>query len=299
MKFVDESNIEVHAGTGGDGSASFRREKFIPRGGPDGGDGGRGGSILAIADRNINTLVEYRYARIHRARNGEKGHGSDCYGKAAEDITLRFPVGTVVTDIESGEVLADLSTDGQSAILAKGGQGVTTSAGLGIATSPLPRARTPLDTLMVPGGPGVDAAAADAVLVDWVRQRTKKARRVASVCTGAFLLGASGALDGVAQLRRQTADRLVNGCEQHIQAPLSLAVTNVNPPGPRPRRTMLHELASDEPRMFSRRRLVRQIHSDRIADRALWGLQVEEIDRHCAHLIPKRFDGRPNPRKFT
>ena len=123
MKFVDESTIEAHAGKGGDGIASFRREKFIPRGGPDGGDGGRGGSILAVADRNINTLVEYRYARIHRARNGEKGHGSDCYGKAADDITLRFPVGTVVTDIESGQVLADLSVDGQTAVLAKGGQG--------------------------------------------------------------------------------------------------------------------------------------------------------------------------------
>ena len=123
MKFVDESTIEVHAGKGGDGIASFRREKFIPRGGPDGGDGGRGGSILAVADRNINTLVEYRYARIHRARNGEKGRGSDCYGKAADDITLRFPVGTVVSDIESGEALADLSADGQTAVLATGGQG--------------------------------------------------------------------------------------------------------------------------------------------------------------------------------
>jgi GTPase len=143
MKFVDESNIEVHAGTGGDGSASFRREKFIPRGGPDGGDGGRGGSILAIADRNINTLVEYRYARIHRARNGEKGHGSDCYGKAAEDITLRFPVGTVVTDIESGEVLADLSTDGQSAILAKGGQGGLGNIHFKSSTNRSPRQFTP------------------------------------------------------------------------------------------------------------------------------------------------------------
>ena len=143
MKFVDESSIEVHAGKGGDGIASFRREKFIPRGGPDGGDGGRGGSILAIADRNINTLVEYRYARIHRARNGEKGHGSDCYGKAAEDITLRFPVGTVVSDIESGEVLADLSTDGQSAVLAKGGQGGLGNIHFKSSTNRSPRQFTP------------------------------------------------------------------------------------------------------------------------------------------------------------
>jgi len=143
MKFVDESNIEVHAGKGGDGSASFRREKFIPRGGPDGGDGGRGGSILAIADRNINTLVEYRYARIHRARNGEKGRGADCYGAAAEDIILRFPVGTVVTDIETGDVLADLSTHDQTAVLAKGGQGGLGNIHFKSSTNRSPRQFTP------------------------------------------------------------------------------------------------------------------------------------------------------------
>ncbi|MEQ1882028.1 MAG: Obg family GTPase CgtA [Burkholderiales bacterium] len=123
MKFVDEATIDVHAGNGGNGVASFRREKYIPRGGPDGGDGGRGGSVHAVADRNINTLVEYRFARIHRARHGEKGRGSDCYGKAAEDITLKFPVGTVITDLDTGEVVADLSHDGQIALLAKGGDG--------------------------------------------------------------------------------------------------------------------------------------------------------------------------------
>ena len=109
MKFIDEASIEVHAGKGGDGVASFRREKFVPRGGPDGGDGGRGGSIFAVADRNINTLIDYRYARIHRAKNGEKGMGADCYGKAAEDIVLRMPVGTVVSDAETGELIADLA----------------------------------------------------------------------------------------------------------------------------------------------------------------------------------------------
>ena len=100
MKFIDEARIEVHAGNGGDGVASFRREKFVPRGGPDGGDGGRGGTIFAIADRNINTLIDYRYARIHRAKNGQKGMGSDCYGRAAADIELRMPVGTVVHNVE-------------------------------------------------------------------------------------------------------------------------------------------------------------------------------------------------------
>ncbi len=123
MKFIDEARIEVHAGKGGDGVASFRREKFVPRGGPDGGDGGRGGSIIAIADRNINTLIDYRYARIHRAKNGQKGMGADCYGRAAADIVLRMPIGTVVTDAESGEILFDLAQDGEKVTLAQGGGG--------------------------------------------------------------------------------------------------------------------------------------------------------------------------------
>jgi GTPase len=123
MKFVDEAVIEVHAGKGGDGVASFRREKFVPRGGPDGGDGGRGGSIYVVADRNINTLIDYRYARIHRAKNGEKGMGSDCYGRSAPDIELRVPVGTVITDVESGEVIADLAEHEARALLAGGGKG--------------------------------------------------------------------------------------------------------------------------------------------------------------------------------
>lgn len=123
MQFIDEAKIQIVAGKGGDGAASFRREKFIPRGGPDGGDGGHGGSIFAIADRNINTLVDYRFARLHRAKKGENGHGSDRYGKGAEDIVLRMPVGTVITDIATGEVIADLKHHQQKALLAKGGAG--------------------------------------------------------------------------------------------------------------------------------------------------------------------------------
>jgi GTP-binding protein len=123
MKFIDESRIEVFAGNGGNGAASFRREKYIEKGGPDGGDGGRGGSVYAQADRNINTLVDYRFARMHRAKNGESGRGSDCYGKGAEDIVLRMPVGTVITDINSGEVIADLTHDGEKVLLAQGGIG--------------------------------------------------------------------------------------------------------------------------------------------------------------------------------
>ena len=123
MKFIDESIIEVHAGKGGDGVASFRREKFMPFGGPDGGDGGKGGSIFAIADSNINTLIDYRYARIHRAKNGEKGRGADCYGRGADDIELRMPVGTVISDIETGVVLADLARNQARSLIAKGGKG--------------------------------------------------------------------------------------------------------------------------------------------------------------------------------
>ncbi|MDE2342455.1 MAG: GTPase ObgE [Betaproteobacteria bacterium] len=123
MKFIDEATIQVHAGKGGDGSASFRREKYIPKGGPDGGDGGRGGSIWAVADRNINTLVDYRYARIHRAKNGEPGRGSDCNGKGADDIILRVPVGTLITDQETGAVVADLTHHEEKALVARGGQG--------------------------------------------------------------------------------------------------------------------------------------------------------------------------------
>jgi len=123
MKFIDEATIQVIAGKGGDGAASFRREKFIPRGGPDGGDGGRGGSIYAVADRNINTLIDYRFARIHRAKNGQNGQGSDRYGKSADDIILRVPVGTLVRDINTNEIVADLVHHQQKVMLAKGGDG--------------------------------------------------------------------------------------------------------------------------------------------------------------------------------
>jgi GTP-binding protein len=123
MKFIDEAKIEVHAGKGGDGAATFRREKYIRYGGPNGGDGGRGGSVWARADRNINTLVDYRFARIHRAENGVRGMGSDCDGRAGADIELRMPVGTVIRDEDDGALVADLARDGSRALLARGGQG--------------------------------------------------------------------------------------------------------------------------------------------------------------------------------
>ena len=142
MKFIDEATIEVHAGNGGNGIVAFRREKFIPKGGPSGGDGGRGGSVIAIADRNINTLIDYRYARLHRARGGEHGQGSDRYGAAAEDIVLRMPVGTVITDFETGELIADLSMDGQRLVLAKGGQGGLGNLHFKSSTNRAPRQAT-------------------------------------------------------------------------------------------------------------------------------------------------------------
>jgi GTP-binding protein len=143
MKFIDESKIEVIAGNGGNGAASFRREKYIEKGGPDGGDGGRGGSVIAIADRNINTLVDYRFARMHRAKNGESGRGADCYGKGADDIHLRMPVGTVITDINSGEVIADLTHDGEQVMLAKGGAGGLGNLHFKSSTNRTPRQCTP------------------------------------------------------------------------------------------------------------------------------------------------------------
>jgi GTP-binding protein len=142
MKFIDEVLIDVAAGSGGNGAVSFRREKFIPMGGPDGGDGGRGGSIWALADRNINTLVEYRYTRSFKAKNGEQGRGSDCYGKGADDLVLRVPVGTVIRDEETGEELADLAADGQKALVAKGGKGGLGNLHFKSSTNRAPRQST-------------------------------------------------------------------------------------------------------------------------------------------------------------
>jgi GTP-binding protein len=123
MNFIDEARIEVAAGRGGNGCASFRREKFIPKGGPDGGDGGRGGSVWAVADRNLNTLIAYRYQRRHEAQGGENGRGADCFGAGGDDITLAMPVGTVVNDEDTGEQVADLAEHGQRTLLARGGSG--------------------------------------------------------------------------------------------------------------------------------------------------------------------------------
>jgi GTP-binding protein len=143
MKFIDEAQIEVIAGDGGNGAVSFRREKYVPRGGPDGGDGGRGGSIYAVADRNINTLIDYRYARIHRAKSGESGRGADQYGRGAQDIVLRMPVGTVIADADTGELIADLARDGERALLARGGVGGLGNIHFKSSVNRAPRQSTP------------------------------------------------------------------------------------------------------------------------------------------------------------
>jgi GTPase len=143
MKFIDEAVIEVHAGKGGNGVVSFRREKYVPRGGPDGGDGGRGGSIYAVADLNINTLVDYRFARIHRAKDGHRGQGAQCSGAGAADVRLRVPVGTVVTDIGSGQLVADLSAHEQVAVLARGGKGGLGNVNFKSSVNRAPRKCTP------------------------------------------------------------------------------------------------------------------------------------------------------------
>ncbi|MBS3916521.1 MAG: GTPase ObgE [Sulfuritalea sp.] len=143
MKFFDEAKIEVIAGDGGNGAATFRREKYVPKGGPSGGDGGRGGSIWAIADCNLNTLIDFRYMRIFRAERGENGMSADCYGHGGEDMILRMPVGTVISDLETGELIADLDHDGKKVLIAQGGKGGLGNIRFKSSTNRAPRQCTP------------------------------------------------------------------------------------------------------------------------------------------------------------
>lgn len=121
MKFVDEAEIRVEAGDGGNGCIGFRREKYIPRGGPDGGDGGDGGDVWMVADENVNTLIDYQFERLHRAQRGENGKSSNCTGRRGEDKAITVPVGTRIIDRETGETIGDLTAHGQRVMLAKGG----------------------------------------------------------------------------------------------------------------------------------------------------------------------------------
>lgn len=143
MKFVDEAFIDIAAGDGGNGCVSFRHEKYKEFGGPNGGDGGRGGHVFAVADSNLNTLVDFRYSRRHEARRGEHGMGSDMFGAAGDDITLKMPVGTIISDAETGEVLYELLTPGEVITIAKGGDGGFGNLRFKSAINRAPRQKTP------------------------------------------------------------------------------------------------------------------------------------------------------------
>jgi GTP-binding protein len=142
MKFVDEADIRVIAGSGGNGAVSFRREKSVPKGGPDGGDGGRGGSIYLQASKDVQTLLDFRYAREYKAENGEKGRGAMCYGAAADDIVLKIPLGTIVRSTD-GEIDADLCDDGMKLLVARGGKGGLGNIHFKNSVDQAPRKSTP------------------------------------------------------------------------------------------------------------------------------------------------------------
>ncbi|MDR6537335.1 Obg family GTPase CgtA [Variovorax soli] len=143
MKFVDEAFIDIAAGDGGNGCVSFRHEKYKEFGGPDGGDGGRGGHVFAVADPNLNTLVDFRFSRRHQAKRGQHGMGSDMFGAAGDDITLKMPVGTIISDAETGEVLFELLKPGEVTIIAKGGDGGFGNLRFKSAINRAPRQKTP------------------------------------------------------------------------------------------------------------------------------------------------------------
>lgn len=149
MKFVDEASIHVIAGKGGDGSASFRREKYIEYGGPDGGDGGDGGSVYLEGDSGLNTLVDFRHRRIYKAENGVQGKGQQKYGKKGSDIYIRVPLGTVVTDELNEVVMGDVTEHGQHLLVARGGRGGLGNVHFKSSTNRAPRKFTP-------GAPGED-----------------------------------------------------------------------------------------------------------------------------------------------
>lgn len=142
MRFVDEAVITVQAGDGGNGVASFRREKFIPFGGPDGGDGGKGGDVIIIADDDTNTLVDYRYTRRFRAERGKNGRGANCSGHGGDDIVIKVPVGTTVVDVASGDVIGDMLEDKQRLLVAAGGRGGLGNTHFKSSTNRSPRQHT-------------------------------------------------------------------------------------------------------------------------------------------------------------
>jgi len=142
MKFVDEATVKVEAGNGGNGCLSFRREKYIPKGGPDGGDGGNGGHVYFVADTGLNTLADFRFKRMFRAEHGKKGLGSNCTGKCGEDLYVRAPVGTIIYNAETEETLGDLVKAGQTVLVAKGGVHGLGNARFKSSTNRAPRRTT-------------------------------------------------------------------------------------------------------------------------------------------------------------
>ena len=142
MKFVDEAIIRVEAGDGGNGIVSFRREKYVPRGGPDGGDGGDGGNVYVKADTNLNTLVDYRFTKFHKAERGQNGQSADCTGARGEDKVLMIPVGTRITDVSTGEVIGDLRKEGDVLCVARGGRHGFGNTHFKSATNQAPRQKT-------------------------------------------------------------------------------------------------------------------------------------------------------------
>lgn len=142
MKFVDEAIIRVEAGDGGNGIVSFRREKYVPRGGPDGGDGGDGGNVYVKADTNLNTLVDYRFTKFHKAERGQNGRSADCTGARGEDKVLMIPVGTRITDVSTGEVIGDLRKEGDVLCVARGGRHGFGNTHFKSATNQAPRQKT-------------------------------------------------------------------------------------------------------------------------------------------------------------
>ena len=143
MKFVDEATIRVEAGNGGSGCLSFRREKFVPRGGPDGGDGGSGGSIYLVGDEGLNTLADFRHSRLFRAPNGGKGGGSDRSGRSGEDRCIRVPLGTKIVDAKTEELIGEITHQGEQLLVARGGKGGLGNAHFKSSTNRAPRKTTP------------------------------------------------------------------------------------------------------------------------------------------------------------